>query len=95
MQSQTHSSLEANSRAVIRRRPTFCLALTGNSSLGVEEGSLEKLGGEKISLSMGMGPKENTAQTSDVETPCIHMQSQIHTYKPTHIQGNTDRERMR
>lgn len=34
-----------------------------------EEGSLEKQGGEKNSQSMGMGPKENTAQTPDVETP--------------------------
>lgn len=32
---------------------------------------------------MGMGPKENTAQTPDVETPCTHTQTQTHTH--THL----------
>lgn len=36
-------------------------------------------GGEKISQSMGMGPKENTAQTPDVETPCTHTHIYINT----------------
>lgn len=39
---------------------------------------------------MGMGPKENTAQTPDVETPCTHT---AHIYKDTQLGkggGNQD-----
>lgn len=65
----SHSNLGASSRALIYRRPTFCLARTGNSGLR-GGGGLEKQGEEKNEQSMGMGLKENIAQTPDVGTPC-------------------------
>lgn len=47
-----------------------------------EEGSLEKQGGGKNEQSMGMGLKENIAQTPDVGTPCART--------PTCIQRHAD-----
>lgn len=44
-------------------------------------------GGEKILHCMGMGLKENTAQTPDVETPCTH--TSTHTNKCKHTQWHT------
>lgn len=43
--------------------------------------------GEKILHCMGMGLKENTAQTPDVETPCTH--TSTHTNKCKHTQWHT------
>lgn len=68
------------------KKANFCLAVTGNSSLG----SRSRVGGgvgEKILHCMGMGLKENTAQTPDVETPCTH--TSTHTNKCKHTQWHT------
>lgn len=73
------------------RRANFLSRSCRKQRLKEEEGSLEKQGGENISLSMGMGLKENTAQTPDVETPCTqHANTNPHThlykYKYTYTQ---------
>lgn len=79
------------------KKANFWLAVTGNSSLGSRRG----VGGvgEKILHCMGMGLKENTAQTPDVETPCTHTQActqtNASTHNGTHIQKQTDGERRR
>lgn len=69
------------------KKANFCLAVTGNSSLGSRSGVGGGGGGEKILHCMGMGLKENTAQTPDVETPCTH--TSTHTNKCKHTQWHT------
>lgn len=85
LQSYTERKSWKPAHVQAHKEGNFCLAVTGNSSLGSRSG----VGGvgEKILHCMGMGLKENTAQTPDVETPCTH--TSTHTNKCKHTQWHT------
>ena len=81
--------LGASSRALARRRPTFCLVLTGNSSLkggGGGGGASGEAGRRKDFSEHGNGPKGKHSSDSRCGNTL---------YTHTHTHRHTDRERRR
>lgn len=78
---QSHTaSLGSRLTCAVALKANFLSRSYRKRRLEEEEGSLEEEGGGVNQQSMGMGPKKNTAQTPDVETPCSH----THTHTRTH-----------